>query len=131
MLRLSGLALLALSLPCGSAFEYYTFDGVGFPSCHNVTAVHNATSVDEMIALVRAAAAAGQQVRAAAKGHMWYDTQCSDDATVLVGTEEVNAISDFDLAGGSVTVEAGVTFFQLADYLHARGASIGYALVNW
>jgi FAD/FMN-containing dehydrogenase len=28
-------------------------------------------------------------------------------------------------------IEAGVTFFELADYLHARGASLGYALVNW
>ena len=28
-------------------------------------------------------------------------------------------------------IEAGVTFFELADYLHARNSSIGYALVNW
>ncbi len=28
-------------------------------------------------------------------------------------------------------VEAGVTFFQLAAYLHDRGASVGYTLTNW
>ena len=28
-------------------------------------------------------------------------------------------------------IEAGVTFFQLAEYLHARKANVGYTLVNW
>jgi len=28
-------------------------------------------------------------------------------------------------------IEAGVTFFELADFLHARSTSIGYSLVNW
>lgn len=27
--------------------EFYSFDGVGFPTCYNVTTVHNATSVDD------------------------------------------------------------------------------------
>jgi len=130
--RLSPL-LAAFALLAGrcAAFEYNTFDGPGFPSCHNVVEVHDATSVDDIASLVRAAAAAGRQVRAAGKGHQWYDTHCSDDPTVLVRTEAVNAIYDFDLAAGSVTLGPGVTFFQLADYLHERGASLGYALVNW
>ena len=134
MVRLTSIsplvALFALSR-WGVAFEYNTFDGPGFPSCHNVVEVHNATSVDDMVALVKTAAAAGQQVRAAGKGHQWYDTHCSDDATVIIRTEDVNDIWDFDLAGGSVMLGPGVTFFQLAEYLHARGASVGYALVNW
>lgn len=46
---------------------YNTFDGEGFPSCYNVTEVHNATSVDEMVSLVKDAAADGVRVRAAAK----------------------------------------------------------------
>lgn len=62
---------------------------------------------------------------------MWYDTQCSDADTVIIRTEEVNTISDFDLDGGTVMVEAGVTFFQLAEYLHGHGANIGTGLVNW
>lgn len=55
--------------------------------------------------------------------------------TEIIRTELVNNISDFDLPAGaesgSVVVEAGTTFFQLADYLHARGANIGTGLVNW
>lgn len=124
-------ALASVLLGTASAFEYYTFDGPGSPSCHNVVEVHNATSVNEMVSLVKDASTRGLQVRAGGRGHMWYDTQCSDDETVIIRTEFVNGISDFDLDGGSVVVEGGVTFFQLAEYLHERGANIGTGLVNW
>ncbi|KAH7362200.1 hypothetical protein B0T11DRAFT_280373 [Plectosphaerella cucumerina] len=61
---------------------------------------------------------------------------CSDDPnTVIIRTEEVNNIWDLQLepgaADGSVWFEAGVTFIQLAEWLHDRGASVGYTLVNW
>lgn len=42
------LALLALATAgYAQTTEYNSFDGVGFPTCYNVTVVHNATSVDE------------------------------------------------------------------------------------
>ena len=128
---LTKLLLTATLWPLTSAFVYNTFDGDGFPSCYNVTQVYNATSVDDIANTVKGAISKGLQVRAAGKGHMWYDTQCSDDETIIIRTEDVNTISDFDLEAGHVTVEAGVTFFQLADYLHERGANIGTGLVNW
>lgn len=107
---------LALSLGQSAAFVYNTFDGEGSPSCYNVTEVHDATSVEEVASLVKDAKARGLQVRAAAQGHMWYDTQCSDDETMLIRTEFVNGISDFDLEpgakSGSVVIEGGVTFLQ-------------------
>lgn len=66
---------------------------------------------------------------------MWYDTMCADVPTEIIRTEFVNNITDFDLPEGaetgSVVVEGGVTFFQLAEYLHERGANIGTGLVNW
>ncbi|CAH0054651.1 unnamed protein product [Clonostachys solani] len=125
-------SLVLALLPCrATAFVFNTFDGEGSPACYNVTEVHNATSVEEIQALVRDAKGRGLQVRAGAKGHHWYDTQCSDDETVIVRTEFVNNIWDFDLDAGSVMIEAGVTFFQLAEYLHERGANIGTGLVNW
>lgn len=44
----SNLVTLALALSSGvRAAEYNSFDGPGFPTCYDVTAVHNATSVDE------------------------------------------------------------------------------------
>jgi FAD/FMN-containing dehydrogenase len=110
---------------------YNTYDGEGFPACYNVTEVHDAKSVEHISQLIQDAAARGLRVRAAGKGHMWYDTQCSDEATVIIRTENVNRIWDFNLEAGTVMVEAGVTFFQLADYLHERGANMGTGLVNW
>lgn len=94
------------------AFVFNTFDGEGSPACYNVTEVHNATSVEEIQSLVKDAKKRGLQVRAGAKGHMWYDTQCSDDETVIIRTEFVNDIWDLDLEGGTVMIEAGVTFFE-------------------
>lgn len=126
-------SLLAVAAFCGlsSSFEYNTFDGEGHPSCYNVTAVYDPKSVGEIVDLVKQTASKGLQVRAGAKGHMWYDTQCSDDETVIIRTEHVNKIWDLDLDKGTVMVEAGVTFFQLAEYLHENGANIGTGLVNW
>ncbi|CZR68038.1 related to ALO1-D-arabinono-1,4-lactone oxidase [Phialocephala subalpina] len=128
------IAVTAIFIALTTAIEFDTFDGPGFPACHNVSAVYQPTSVDEMVSLVKMAATSSIPVRASGKGHMWYDTMCSDDNnTIIIQTEGVHGISNFTLDGdtGSVMIEAGVTFFELADYLHARGASIGYALVNW
>ncbi|KAB2579938.1 putative fad fmn-containing dehydrogenase protein [Lasiodiplodia theobromae] len=130
------LPLLAAALGA-AAIPYNTFDGPGFPACNDVASVINATSVAQIESLVAEAAAAGTPVRASGKGHMWYDTMCADNSssTLVIRTEYVNGISDFDLPEGAETgtvlIEAGVTFFQLAEYLHQRGASVGYTLVNW
>jgi FAD/FMN-containing dehydrogenase len=124
----------ALLFKHARAGPYNTFDGDGFPACNDVAAVYHPSSVDEIVSLVKAAAQSNTPVRASGKGHMWYDTMCSDDpSTIIIQTEGVNAISNFNLSGGtgSVLIEAGVTFFELAEYLHERGASMGYTLVNW
>lgn len=132
MWKFTPLALMILPGVVGDPFN--TFDGPGFPACHNVSAVYQPSSVDEMVALVKAAGAKGTPVRASGKGHMWYDTMCSDDnSTIIIQTEGVHGIYDFSLSGGvgSVMIEAGVTFFELAEFLHERNASMGYTLVNW
>lgn len=123
-MRVAVLSLLAL--PLGVVGDpYNTFDGPGFPACNEVAAVKTPESVDEIQSLIHDAIDAGQQVRASGKGHMWYDTMCSDDPnTVIIQTENVNKIYDLDLDAGTVMIEAGVTFLQLADYLHERGASV-------
>lgn len=121
-----GLAALAAAEP------YNTFDGEGFPACNEVAAVRDPQTVDEMQSMVQDAIEAGQKVRASGIGHMWYDTMCSDDPnTVIIRTENCNRIWDLDLEAGSVWFEAGVTFTQLAEWLHERGATVGYTLVNW
>ncbi|KAK2814095.1 hypothetical protein FQN50_000499 [Emmonsiellopsis sp. PD_5] len=124
-------AVLALASTVAGT-PYNTFDGDGSPACNDVAAVYDATSVDDIQVHVRDAIKAGQRVRASGKAHMWYDTMCSDDPnTIIIRTEDVNDIYDLDMEAGTVMIEAGVTFLQLADYLHAHGASAGYTLVNW
>lgn len=119
------LALSLFALPLVVGDPYNTFDGPGFPACNEVAAVKAPESVDEIQSLIHDAIDAGQQVRASGKAHMWYDTMCSDDPnTVIIQTENVNKIYDLDLDAGTVMIEAGVTFLQLADYLHERGASV-------
>lgn len=116
------------------AEPYNTFDGPGFPACNAVSQVYRPSTVDEMVSLVKNASANGIPVRASGNGHMWYDTMCSDDPnTIIIKTDAVNGISDLQLTDGigSVVVEAGVTFPQLAEWLHERGAALGYTLVNW
>lgn len=96
----------------GLALEWNTFDGEGNVACYNVTEVKDAHSVSEVQELVKDAASRNLLVRAAAKGHMWYDTQCADQDTMIIKMEGVNDIWDFDHEAGSVMIEGGVTFFQ-------------------
>ncbi len=61
---------------------------------------------------------------------------CSDNPdTIIIQTEFVNGISNLVLEegaeSGTVEIEAGVTFLQLAEWLHERNSSMGYTLVNW
>ncbi|KAF5374157.1 hypothetical protein D9615_008869 [Tricholomella constricta] len=127
--------LSALSfLQLGAAGPYNTFDGDGFPACNNVAQVYRPSTISEIQAIVKDASRKGTPVRASGNGHMWYDTMCSDDPnTIIIKTDAVNRISDLVLKDGvgSVVVEAGVTFPQVAEWLHERGASLGYTLVNW
>ncbi|KAK6723793.1 hypothetical protein SNK04_002639 [Fusarium graminearum] len=131
MAFIRSLSILALALGA-TAVPYNTFDGPGFPACQDVAKVHDASNVKDIQNTVQDAIKAGQRVRASGKAHMWYDTMCSDDPnTVIVRTEQVNNIYDLDMEAGTVMIEAGVTFLQLAEYLHDHGASAGYTLVNW
>ncbi|KAJ7779495.1 hypothetical protein DFH07DRAFT_509204 [Mycena maculata] len=118
----------------GVSKVYNTFDGEGFPACNAVAKIYRPSTVDEMAEIVRSASARGIPVRASGNAHMWYDTMCVDDPnTIIIKTDAVNTISDLQMSGGvgSVVVEAGVTFPQVAEWLQARGAALGYTLVNW
>ncbi|KAH8822612.1 hypothetical protein DL96DRAFT_1698141 [Flagelloscypha sp. PMI_526] len=133
--RFGLLAQTLILLPTAIHGEpYNTFDGVGFPACNAVAKVWRPSTVDEMVSIVKNASASNIHVRASGNGHMWYDTMCSDDPnTQIIKTDAVNKISNLTLTNGagSVIVEAGVTFPQAAEWLHARGASLTYTLVNW
>lgn len=71
MLSLGYLAALAAVTTSIVAEPYNTFDGDGFPACIDVASVHAATSVDDIVSVVKQAAANGTPIRASGKGHMW------------------------------------------------------------
>lgn len=65
------LLLSIASVSSVSAEPYNTFDGEGFPACNDVALIHNATSVDDIVDMVKKASANSTPVRASGKGHMW------------------------------------------------------------
>ncbi|KAJ6556979.1 hypothetical protein DFH09DRAFT_1037608 [Mycena vulgaris] len=118
----------------GLSIPYNTFDGPGFPACNAVSQVYRPSTVQEMVNIVKNASSLGIPVRASGNAHMWYDTMCSDHPnTIIIKTDAVNAIHDLELNDGvgTVVVEAGATFPQVAQWLKDRGAALGYTLVNW
>ncbi|GAB0491218.1 hypothetical protein MMPV_002470 [Pyropia vietnamensis] len=58
------------------------------------------------------ARAAGQRVRAVARAHTWSDVFV-DDGDVLLDVSRINAVTSFDAAARTVTVQAGVTTADL------------------
>jgi L-gulonolactone oxidase len=71
MISMWSLAVVASVATRIAAEPYNTFDGEGYPACNEVALVHNAASVEDMVAVVKKAAANGTPIRAAGKGHMW------------------------------------------------------------
>lgn len=71
-----------------------------------------ATCLADIQAAIRDARAAGQRVRAVARAHTWSDVFV-DDGDVLVDVSALNAITAFDAAARTVTVQAGVTTADL------------------
>ncbi len=79
-------------------------------------------SVDELAAVVRAAARDGLRVKAVGSGHSFTAAAATDG--VLVRPEGLSAIRSVDRAAGTVTVEAGVPLRQLNAVLAGEGLSL-------
>ena len=80
------------------------------------------TSEDQVIALIRRAASAGQQVRVTGATHSWSDGPATSGISLsLDGLSRVLAI---DRAAGTVTVQAGIRLFQLNQRLASEGLAL-------
>ncbi|KAJ6540523.1 hypothetical protein B0H19DRAFT_1077929 [Mycena capillaripes] len=125
-------ALISLASLASASEVYNTFDGDGFPACNAVAKVYRPSTVDEMVAIVKNASAQGIPVRASGVSPLQYASVARYHHNQ---NDAVNAISDLEMNGGvgSVVVEAGVTFPQVAQWLQDRGAALGFTLgaVNW
>lgn len=83
---------------------------------------HAPTTEEELVAIVRRAAAEGRTVKAVGSGHSYSAIALTDGHLVdLSGYDRVLAA---DTATGVVTVQAGIALWQLNEELAARGLAI-------
>lgn len=82
------------------------------------------STVEELAALVRRAAAVGREVRIVGRRHSYNDGFFSRSAMISIA--RLNAIRGLDPDAGTLTCEAGITIDELCGYLDERGYALRY-----
>jgi L-gulonolactone oxidase len=85
-------------------------------------AIEHPGNEDEIVAAVRAAADAGQVVRAAGAGHSFTDTCCTDGRLLLL--DRMSEVLGVDLDRQRVTVQAGISIARLNRELDRLGLAL-------
>ena len=86
------------------------------------TRIATPTSTAEVVAEVRAAAAAGSRIRMVGSGHSFTDIAATDGT--LLSPAALASVRSVDLAAGRATVEAGMRLCDLNETLAAHGAAL-------
>ena len=86
------------------------------------SAIRRPSSEDELIAIVKQAAAAGTRVKCVGAGHSFTPIACTDG--VLVDLSDHDRVLDHDGEARTVTVQAGITLAALCDQLDHRGLAL-------
>ena len=95
----------------------------GNQSCAPI-AIERPSTEDDVVRIVRDAAAHDRRVKVVGAGHSFTGIACTDGH--LIDLHDYGRVLGEDRAAGTVTVEAGITLSKLSDELDARG----YALEN-
>jgi L-gulono-1,4-lactone dehydrogenase len=77
---------------------------------------------EELVSVVRQAAAGGQRVRAVGSGHSFTDCACTDG--VMVDLSDMARVLEVDEASGLVTVEGGIRLHALGPHLAQHGLAL-------
>jgi L-gulonolactone oxidase len=85
-------------------------------------AVERPTTEDELVDIVKTAAAAGRRVKAVGSGHSFTGIAGTDG--VLVDLRDYGRIVGHDPAASTVTVQAGITLADLSEELYLRGLAL-------
>jgi L-gulonolactone oxidase len=85
-------------------------------------AIERPGTVDELSDVVRRAAEGGQKVHAAASGHSFTDTACTDG--VMVRLDRMNRVLDVDPVAGLAKVEGGIVIRDLSESLYGHGLAL-------
>lgn len=83
---------------------------------------HAPRSVDEVVAIVRAASVAGHRVKVVGAGHSFTDIACTDG--VLLSLDRLDRLEHVDLARQRVTVQAGIRLHRLDQHLDRHGLAL-------
>ena len=86
------------------------------------TAVRRPTSEDELVAIVKEAAAAGTRVKCVGAGHSFTPIACTDG--VLVDLAGYGRVLGHEPEARTITVQAGITLGRLCDELDVRGLAL-------
>ena len=85
-------------------------------------AIEKPANLDELVASVERAGAAGRRLRVAASGHSFTDIALTDD--VMLRLDALDRVLDVDVAAGLVRVEAGIVIADLARALDRHGLAM-------
>jgi FAD-linked oxidoreductase len=86
------------------------------------TAIRRPTDEDELVAIVKEAAAAGGRVKCVGAGHSFTPIACTDG--VLVDLSGYGRVLGHDAEARTITVQAGITLSQLCEELDLRGLAL-------
>jgi FAD/FMN-containing dehydrogenase len=99
-------------------------------ACTDVDVVRTATSTAQAQQFVRDAIAAGQKVKVSGNRHSISDAICTSGVVIRPTAATIHSTATFE-GEDTVLVDAGVKLGDLAEWLHARGKSLGYALMGF
>jgi len=85
-------------------------------------AIEHPASEDDLVRIVKEAAAAGQRVKVVGAGHSFTDAAVTDGRLVVL--DRYNRVLDIDTRAYRVTVEAGIVLSALNDELDRRGLAM-------
>jgi len=99
-------------------------------ACTDVDVVRTATSTAQIQQYVGEAAAAGQKVKVSGNRHSISDAICTSGVVIKPSQATIYGTETFE-GEEVVRVDAGVKTGDLAEWLHSRGKSLGYALMGF
>ncbi len=85
-------------------------------------AIHHPSTEDELVAIVKQAAAEGRRVKVVGAGHSFTDIATTDGHLVVL--DQFAHVLGLDAERHEITVEAGLTLHELNDVLDARGLAM-------
>jgi L-gulono-1,4-lactone dehydrogenase len=85
-------------------------------------AIERPRTLEELQQIVSSAAERGQKVHAAASGHSFTDTACTDG--VMVRLEQMNRVLEVDADARLAKVEAGIVIRDLSEALYGQGLAL-------